>query len=44
MEAIMNMKDFYIQRKLDQQKQQVKRKILSALLILIIGGLTIWLI
>jgi len=44
MEAIMNMKDFYIQRKLDQQKQQIKRKILSALLILIIGGLTIWLI
>jgi len=44
MEAIMNINDFYIQRKLDQQKQQVKRKILSVLLILIIGGLTIWLI
>jgi len=44
MEVIMNINDFYIQRKLDQQKQQVKRKILSVLLILIIGGLTIWLI
>tara|TARA_B100000902_G_scaffold355430_1_gene368334 strand:- start:370 stop:492 length:123 start_codon:yes stop_codon:yes gene_type:complete len=40
----MNLKDFYIQTKLDQQKQQVKRRILSALFILIIGGITIWLI
>jgi hypothetical protein len=44
MEAIMNLKDFYIQRKLDQHKQQLKRRILSALFILIIGGITIWLI
>jgi len=44
MEAIMNLKDFYIQIKLDKQKQQVKRRILSALFILIVGGITIWLI
>ena len=44
MEAIMNLKDFYIQIKLDKQKQQIKRRILSALFILIIGGITIWLI
>jgi len=40
----MNLKDFYIQIKLDKQKQQVKRRILSALFILIVGGITIWLI
>jgi len=44
MEAIMNLKDFYIQRKLDQHRQHIKRRILSALLILIIGGTTLWLI
>jgi len=44
MEAIMNLEDFYIQRKLDQRNKLIKRRILSALLILIIGGITIWLI
>jgi len=44
MEVIMNLKDFYIQRKLDQRNNQIKRRILSALLILTIGGITIWLI
>jgi len=44
MEVIMKLNDFYIQRKLDQHKQQIKRRILSALLILTIGGLTLWLI
>jgi hypothetical protein len=44
MEAIMKLEEFYIQRKLDQHKQQVKRRILSALFILIVGGITIWLI
>ncbi len=44
MEAIMNLEDFYIQRKLDQRNKQIKRRILSALLILTIGGITIWLI
>ena len=44
MEIFMKLNDFYIQRKLDQHKQQIKRRILSALLILTIGGLTLWLI
>jgi len=44
MEAIMNLEDFYIQRKLDHRKKKIKRRILSALLILTIGGITIWLI
>ena len=44
MEAIMNLEEFYIQKQLDKHKQQVKRRILSALFILIIGGITIWLI
>jgi hypothetical protein len=44
MEAIMNLKDFYIQIRLDQRNKQIRRRILSALLILTIGGITIWLI
>ena len=44
MEAVMNLKDFYIQRKLDQHKQLLKRRILSASFIIIIGGITLWLI
>jgi hypothetical protein len=44
MEAIMKLEEFYIQKQLDKHKQQVKRRILSALFILIIGGITIWLI
>ena len=44
MEAVMKLKDFYIQRKLDQRKNQIRRRILSALLIVTIGGITLWLI
>jgi hypothetical protein len=44
MEAIMKLEEFYIQKQLDKNKRQVKRRILSALFILIIGGITIWLI
>jgi len=44
MEVIMKLEDFYIQRKLDHRNKQIKRRILSALLILTIGGITIWLI
>jgi len=44
METIMNLKDFYIQRKLDQRNNQIKRRILSALLIITIGVITLWLI
>jgi len=40
----MKLEEFYIQKQLDKYKQQVKRRILSALFILIIGGITIWLI
>jgi hypothetical protein len=44
MEAIMKLEDFYIQRKLEKHKRQIRRRILSALLILTIGGITLWLI
>jgi len=44
MEAIMKLEEFYIQKQLDKHKRQVKRRILSALFILIIGGITLWLI
>nr|BAR15059.1 hypothetical protein [uncultured Mediterranean phage uvMED] len=44
MEAIMKLEEFYIQKKLDQHKRQIRRRILSALLILTLGGITIWLI
>jgi hypothetical protein len=40
----MKLDDFYIQKKLDQHNKQIRRRILSALLILTIGGLTLWLI
>jgi len=40
----MKLEEFYIQKQLDKNKRQVKRRILSALFILIIGGITIWLI
>jgi hypothetical protein len=44
MEAVMKLEEFYIQKQLDKYKRQVKRRILSALFILIIGGITLWLI
>jgi hypothetical protein len=44
MEAFMNLKDFHIQIKLDKKKNQMKRRVLSASFIIIIGGITLWLI
>jgi len=44
MEAIMNLKDFYIQIRLDRKHNQMKRRVLSASFIIILGGLTLWLI
>jgi len=40
----MKIEEFYIQKKLEKHKQIIKKRILSALLILTLGGITIWLI
>ena len=44
MEAIMKLEDFHIHKMMEKHKQQIRRRILSALLIVTIGGITLWLI
>jgi len=44
MEAIMKLEDFHIHKRIEKHKRQIRRRTLSALLILKIGGITLWLI